>query len=194
MNTNTVGVGAAALLIGLVGGYMLWGNTPASPGAHMMQDGTMMSQNIDQHFIAQMIPHHEGAIAMAQVALERSKEPKIITLANNIIKAQEKEITDMRGWYEAWYGEAVPATGGMGMRMGGMEGDIATLESISLASFDKEFLKQMIPHHEMALMMVQMLSAGTQRPEMKQLAQNIQTSQSSEIEMMRSWLNNGFGN
>ena len=74
------------------------------------------------------------------------------------------------------------------MHMGGMEGDIDVLKSVTAANFDREFLQQMIPHHEMAVMMVQMLAAGTERPEMKQLADNIRESQSREIEMMRGWL------
>jgi uncharacterized protein (DUF305 family) len=118
----------------------------------------------------------------------------MITLANNIIKAQEKEIADMRGWYQSWYGTSVPSTGGMGMHMSGMTGDPSTLNSVSAADFDREFIKEMIPHHDMAVMMAQMLSAGTNRPEMKQLASNIITSQSSEIEMMRGWLTSWYGN
>ena len=164
----------------------------------MMGDGSMparqslgdggMGQDIDQHFIVQMIPHHEGAIAMAKIALERSKRPEIIALAKSIIESQQKEIDDMRSWYQSWYGSA-PSSGGVGMmRMGGMEGDIDVLESVSAAGFDREFLQQMIPHHEMAVMMVQMLAAGTERPEMKQLADNIRESQSREIDMMRGWL------
>jgi uncharacterized protein (DUF305 family) len=45
------------------------------PGGEMMKDG-MMGGVADQHFIVEMIPHHQGAIAMANVALEKSKQPK----------------------------------------------------------------------------------------------------------------------
>jgi uncharacterized protein (DUF305 family) len=125
---------------------------------------------------------------MAKIALERSKRPEVVTLANNIIKAQEKEVVDMRGWYQSWFGTAVPTTGGMGMHMGGMTGEPAALSSVSAANFDREFVTQMIPHHEMAIMMANMLASGSDRPEMKQLAGNIIASQSSEIELMRGWL------
>src|SRR3990167_11506995 len=97
MNRNTIIIGAALLIIGIGLGYVMWGNSSTTPaGNHMMADGSMMGQDIDQHFIVQMIPHHDGAIAMAKIALERSKRPEMITLANNIIEAQEKEIADMR--------------------------------------------------------------------------------------------------
>lgn len=72
------------------------------------------------------------------------------------------------------------------MHMDGMTGDLNTLTSA--ADFDREFVTQMIPHHEMAIMMAQMLQSSTQRSEMKQLAANIITSQSQEIDLMRSWL------
>jgi len=196
-NTNHIVIGLLVLIIGFGGGYFIRGSQasemPAS-GSHMMPNGSMMGSNIDRGFIEQMIPHHEGAIAMAKIALERSKRPEVITLANDIIKAQEKEITDMRAWYQSWYGTAVPTTGGMGIHMGGMTGDVTVLKTISATDFDREFISEMIPHHEMAVMMAQMLASGTERSEMKQLASNITTSQSSEIEMMRGWLTSWYSN
>lgn len=188
MEKNTLVVGVVALIIGVGIGYIFWGSFSSGPGSRMMSDGTRMSQNIDQYFIVQMIPHHEGAIAMAKVALERSKRPEILSLANGIIQAQEAENAQMRTWYEAWYGEA-PATLNYGhsgmMNMGSVEGDLALLKAAS--DFDIEFINQMIPHHEMAIMMAQMLQSSTERDEMKTLADNIITSQAREIDMMRSW-------
>ena len=149
---------------------------------------------IDRHFIEQMIPHHEGAVAMAKLALEKSKRAEIKTLATAIVKSQTKENVDMIGWYKSWFGKDVPKvntgmmSGGMmsgsGMHMGGQE-DMAALENAT--DFDKAFLEAMIPHHQLALMMVQMLEAGTSRPEMLELARNITTSQSKEIQQMRGW-------
>ena len=192
MERNTIIVGLLMLVVGLGVGYASSGNTTSVAGNHMMGDGSMMGQNIDQHFIVQMIPHHEGAIAMAKIALERSKRPEMLSLAKGIIEAQEKEIADMRGWYQNWYG-STPPQGGMGMHMGGMTGEPDTLKSVPDAEFDREFIVEMIPHHEMAVMMGQMLQASTGRDEMKQLADNIITSQSREIEMMRSWLRLWYG-
>lgn len=80
------------------------------------------------------------------------------------------------------------------MHMGGMTGDPDVLKSVSAADFDREFINEMIPHHEMAVTMAQMLAAGTERGEMRQLASNIITSQSNEIEMMRGWLKSWYGN
>ncbi len=202
-NSNIFGLGAVLLIMGVGIGYVFGG------GAYQgwrggMPGGFAMSRNIDQHFIVQMIPHHEGAIEMARIALERSKRPEMLSLARAIIDAQQKEIDDMEKWYKEWFGATPPeggfgmmssrqSFGGRGMHMGGMEGDVEALTSVSDSDFDREFILQMIPHHEMALMMANMLRSGTEREEMKQLAENIITSQSSEIKMMRDWLKAWYG-
>jgi uncharacterized protein (DUF305 family) len=154
-----------------------------------------MMNNIDEHFIEQMIPHHDGAIEMAKLALQKAKRPEIKTLAQNIIGAQEKEITDMQGWYKNWFGGDVKngntysMMGGMmssgGMHMVGNQNDTQALENAP--DFDKAFIEAMIPHHQLAIIMAQMLKAGTNRPEMLTLANNITESQSKEIEQMQNW-------
>jgi uncharacterized protein (DUF305 family) len=131
---------------------------------------------------------------MSNLALKKAKHQEIKTLATAIIAGQTKEIDDMRGWYGTWFGKDVPKIstygmgGGMmsgyGMHMGGQE-DMTALENAS--DFDKAFIEEMIPHHQLAIMMAQMLRAGTNRPEMQQLAENIITSQSQEIQEMQTW-------
>jgi len=75
------------------------------------------------------------------------------------------------------------------MRMqGGMMGDETDLEKLrNVSNFDKEFIGEMIPHHQMAVMMANMLTQGTKREEMKTLAQNIIEAQTKEINDMRMW-------
>ena len=158
------------------------------------QNATSLMGNIDQHFIEQMIPHHEDAIIMAQLAQERATHTEIKVLANNIITSQSEEITKMRNWYKDWFGIDVPKSNistGMevGMRMqGGMMGDETDLEKLrNVSNFDKEFIGEMIPHHQMAVMMAQMLKNTTNREEMKKLADDIISAQTKEIYEMRGW-------
>jgi uncharacterized protein (DUF305 family) len=57
-----------------------------------------LTGDADRDFVAKMIPHHQGAIDMAKVELEYCKDPQLRKLAQDIIKAQEKEIAIMKQW------------------------------------------------------------------------------------------------
>jgi uncharacterized protein (DUF305 family) len=61
----------------------------------------MMGQS-DQHFIVMMISHHEGAVAMADLALSRATHPELKQLAQAIKTTQSQEIQEMRSWYKQW--------------------------------------------------------------------------------------------
>ncbi len=200
---NKIIFGVGGIVVGLIlasvfRSTMFFGSN--NRNSSMMNNNNQTMGSLDKHFIEQMIPHHDGAVAMAKLALEKSKRPEIKTLASAITAGQTKEIEDMTGWYKNWFGKDVPKGnsgmmgGGMmsgsGMHMGGQE-DMALLQNAT--DFDKAFLQAMIPHHQMALMMVQMLEAGTKRPEMIELAKNITSSQSKEINDMQGWYKEWYG-
>ena len=180
-------------IIGLLAGSLLTvlfvTNTVNTNNYGMMQmmgirqgiNGSPMVNNLDQHFIEQMIPHHEGAIEMAKMAQERSKRPEILTLAKAIIQSQSQEITQMQAWYKNWYGTEVHvnSTVGMGMgrgmmhggMMGGQTSDIESLKNA--ANFDEAFLQEMIPHHEGAIEMAKLAQERSKRPEILTLSTTI---------------------
>jgi uncharacterized protein (DUF305 family) len=172
----------------------------------------------DQWFIQEMIPHHDDAVAMADLALIQAEHPELKQLAQRIKDAQTKEIGQMRAWYKAWYGtDTVPAGlmdqrhdamaeawrnapnvpnapgAGFGM-MGSMGAMHAAPQSIDGARpFDKAFIELMIPHHQMAVMMATHALAGAQHPEMRELLQSIISSQSAEIAQMQQWYQAWYG-
>jgi uncharacterized protein (DUF305 family) len=59
----------------------------------------------DKAFIDAMIPHHRSAIGMANVAYEESENEEIRAIAQDIVKAQRREIEQMKGWRKQWYPE-----------------------------------------------------------------------------------------
>lgn len=55
-------------------------------------------QTIDQAYVAKMIAHHEGAVAMAKVALRDSRDPEIRRMAQSVVDTQTREIAEMKAW------------------------------------------------------------------------------------------------
>lgn len=178
-------VAVAALLIAC--GVAPATNAPSATTAPDMagMDHSTMSDTsdtpYDARFIDSMIVHHEGALAMAQQALEAAERTEIRELAEAIIRAQQTEIAQMRAWRSAWYPDLAP-TNGMQMDMGPM--------SIAEGStpFEQRFIEAMIPHHEGAILMARDALQKAERQEIKDLAQAIITAQESEIAQMRQWL------
>ena len=150
----------------------------------------------DRRFLDAMTPHHQGAVAMAKQAQQKSKRPEIQKLAAEIIKDQDKEINQMKQWRQAWYlkastepiaynaqmGHSMPMSQeqikGMMMNM-----DLGAADS----QFDLRFLNAMIPHHEGAVVMAQDALEKSKRPQIKKLAQEIIASQQAEIKQMKQW-------
>ena len=141
----------------------------------------------DARFIDSMIAHHEGAIAMAQQALQQSTRPELRSLAEAIVRDQRAEIAQMRDWRSTWYPN-LAATGGMGMDMGSMQ-----IAADSAKPFDLRFIDAMIAHHEGAISMAQDAKTKATKQEIRTLADGIITAQQREVAMMRQWKKDWFG-
>ena len=146
----------------------------------------------DAAFVNDMIPHHRGAIEMAQVAQTKAQHPQIKALAAGIIGAQKSEIAVMQAVKNDLRHMGV-SNGHMNMSQSemGMDADMSILESAD--PFDKAFIDMMIPHHQGAIRMARRQLADGKLPALQTMAQNIIKAQTAEIEQMRTWRKQWYG-
>jgi uncharacterized protein (DUF305 family) len=159
-------------------------------------------ESFDLRFIDAMILHHQGAVEMAQVALEQSNRDEIKQLSQQIIAAQEQEIQQMQEWRQTWYPDAPDEPVMYHSEMGHMmpmseEMKASMMMDVDLGTTDEEFdlrfINAMIPHHEGALTMAEEALEKSDRPEIQQLAQQVIDSQESEINQMNQWKQSWYG-
>lgn len=144
--------------------------------------------DVDAMFVSGMIPHHEGAVSMSELAQTRAESPEVKDLAERIAAAQGPEIELMQEMASAWGVDLDTGMGGHGGHGMDMGDDSAALEQLSGAEFDRAFLSSMIEHHEGALPMSRMVLAEGENAQVKQLAQDIITVQEREIAEMEELL------
>ena len=141
----------------------------------------------DLRFVDAMVPHHQGAIEMAQVALENAEHPEILALAEEIVAAQDTEIGQLKSIKQEQFGTSEVS---IDMSAEEMEGMGMAMDPQVLATqepFDKAFIDNMIPHHESAIAMAQVVLEESENPEIREIAGAIVDAQKREIEQMRSW-------
>ncbi len=152
----------------------------------------------DVSFATDMVPHHQQAVEMADLAATRANDPKVKALAARIRAAQDPEIRTMQGWLSDWGAEAsdmggmdhgggsmAGGSGGMGMMSGA---DMGALKAASGPAFDRLFLTGMISHHNGAIEMAETEQAKGKYQPAKDLAKTIQDTQAQEIAEMQQIL------
>jgi uncharacterized protein (DUF305 family) len=148
----------------------------------------------DIAFAQGMIPHHEGALMMSEVAVERATDPRVIELAQRIEAGQDPEIELMTGWLAQW-GQPLESGDEHGMDhgsdgMGGMDTGGMDLDNMPSAGpeFDRMWLESMIEHHDGAVEMARTELDEGRNPEAIDLAHTIIDTQTREIEEMQQLL------
>ena len=187
----------AGVIIGLVSsnrdgdGFMGMNHNNHSNNGMMGNNPTPNETDVsgpDAMFFQMMIPHHQQAIDMSNLALKTSKNAELIALAKNIIAAQSAEITQMKQWLSD-AGEFTDVPDHMGHGMGGMltDAEFADLAKATGTEFDKLWLQGMIGHHEGALHMVNMID-NSANSSTKKFGEDVTTAQSAEITQMKAML------
>ena len=151
-------------------------------GHDMSGDGTMSMD--DKAFIAMMVPHHQMALDMAKIELERGTDAQTKAFARQVVADQSKEIAQMKAWYRDWYGGEVPEMPMSGdMAMMGMDMDLDALRQAK--NVDLEFLTMMQPHHAGAVIMANAGMNDSQHAQLAALQKRIVAAQSIEMGTMQ---------
>jgi len=167
-------------------------NNVSAPTSSQSVDSMMESSlsDADVMFLQMMIPHHEQAIEMSQLAASNTQDPEVLALAARIEAAQQPEIDLMKKLLSD-AGQSVMPGHSMshGMSDDGKmdEVDMAALAVAKDLEFDALYLTGMIGHHNGAISMASEVSDSS-NSDVKTLVNNIVTSQTAEIAEMTKLL------
>lgn len=179
---------------------MVMADTPMADHAMTMELGPQDAE-FDLRFLDGMVLHHQGAMAMAKALQDQSQRPEMQQLATDIITAQAAEIEQMQQWRQAWYPNASPEPVMYDAQMGHAMAMTPDMQKAMMMSpdlgqaddeFDLRFINAMIPHHEGALTMAQQ-ALNSDRPELREVAETILTTQQAEISQMQQWRQSWYG-
>ena len=146
------------------------------------------SNDVDRDFVAMMVPHHQGAIDMAEAELSYGHNELLRRLAQEIIVTQQQEIAVMRRALVSV--AASPSTGPeeapfLAKSNAAMTRMMAAMKIKPSNDVDRDFVAMMVPHHQGAIDMAEAeLSYGHNEP-LRGLAQEIIVTQQQEIAVMR---------
>src|SRR4051794_35281534 len=185
-------IGVGLLLIGGAGAVALGVGRDEPPSA----------DSVDAGFARDMSVHHLQGVEMANLALDRTTDPQLRSLAFDISATQTNQVGRMQGWLTlwgltpsggtpmAWMGASGHEHMAEGALMPGMatEQELAQLRSLSGTAFDVQFLRLMIRHHQGGLEMAQYAAAHAELPAVRNLARSIADTQTAETTTMAGML------
>jgi len=180
-------VAVVIVLLAVILGLSVNKNSGSSSMGMHHNSGAKIYTGADVMFLQMMIPHHQQAIAISNIALKKSKDAELLALATTIIKSQSAEIIQM----ESWLADS-NSSPGMGHSMSGMGGMLneAQLSALSAATgktFDTLWLKGMTGHHDGAIHMTMMIR-DARNPNIKAFGEKVVKEQSAQIVQMNAML------
>lgn len=179
-----LGTSALALALALTGCSVDSSETNSKDSSSSTEAPATSANAADEMFVTMMIPHHQQAIDMADILLDKADaDARVTELAQNVKDAQGPEIERMLSWLEEWgvtYDPDSDMDHGSGDGMMS-ESDMSALEDASGADASRLFLEQMIMHHEGAVDMARTALQDASNPEVLELAEQVIDDQTSEI-------------
>jgi uncharacterized protein (DUF305 family) len=170
---------AAAVATALVGASIAL-DLPGRGAAALDAHAAHVQVASESDFVLGMIPHHQEAVDVARIVLERGARPEVRALAEAIVVSQAAEIAQLEDWRAAWYPSVTaPAYVPMMRPLDGLDPD----------AVDRTFASDMIHHHAMAIGMAEaVLALDGVRPEVADLARDVIRVQTEEIAALRGWI------
>ena len=189
LTLTAAALAVAALLLGACGSHDMGSMDMGSSNTGDSIPESSDFNNADVMFAQMMIPHHEQAIEMSDIALDPNTgaSAAVIALATQIKGAQDPEISQMKNLLTTW---GMPTEMGSMDHSSMMEGmlsleEMDTLGQLKGAEFDKAWAKGMIAHHEGAIAMANDVLAHGKNSEILALANAVVSGQSTEIETLK---------
>jgi uncharacterized protein (DUF305 family) len=188
----------AGVIVALVAAIIAMGFSNNGDGHSGMSHSSMMDSDevsgtgqltgADIMFLQMMIPHHQQAVDISNLALSKSKDAELIALATAIRDGQADEIIQMKQWLKD-AGADIEMGHSMGDSMGGMldESELAAMKSATGSAFDHLWLLGMTVHHDGAIHMTQMIEDAS-NPTIKKFGQDIVSAQTAQLEQMKLML------
>jgi uncharacterized protein (DUF305 family) len=161
-------------------------STAANPGTTgSSSSASAVFNKADVSFATDMAAHHQQAVEMSQMLLDKSDvDPRVVSLAQDIKAAQGPEIKQMKSWLSDW-GQKSDSMSGMDMSGTLMsDSDMNDLKSSTGLTASKLFLTQMTVHHKSALVMAKTEVDSGKNADAVKLAKNIISTQTTEITTM----------
>ena len=158
------------------------------------------TEAVEKAFLTAMVSHHESAITMSAIAKEKGEDPFITKLAGDITSTQEREIDEMDAIYKRLFKATLKsdpgAHDGLGLsaEQAGMTHSEGTSKMLEAADpFDRAFVDEMVPHHEGAIKMANVLLKSTKDDQLRKLAEGIISTQETEVQEMNAFRTREYG-
>lgn len=186
-------IAVAALVVAGTAGWLLRGGSPAA--------STPSASSVDAGFAQDMITHHIQAVTMAGIERDGTTDKELHSLAFDIETGQNFQVGQMSGWLVDWNVSrnnpnpmAWMGGGHMAMAANGLMPGMATptqmdqLVHVKGTALDTLFLQLMIRHHQGGIPMAQYARQHAKEGYVRDLAQSMINSQSSEVLYMEQLL------
>ncbi|MDO9486691.1 MAG: DUF305 domain-containing protein [Actinomycetota bacterium] len=196
--------GAFVALVGLLAGCgeatssAPIGSQSSSAASSGQTDSASVGSADDIAFAQLMIPHHQQAMTMADLALAKASTSEVRLLAKQIKAAQSSEIATMAQWLTDWDAPILLPSSPSGHDMGNMadprSSGMMSNEDLSLllkskgSAFDQMWSQMMIAHHQSAIVMADQVLESTTNADVRDLAQKVIEGQTAEITTMKELL------